>query len=333
VTRIRIIAEAGVNHNGSLDRALAMVDAAAAAGADCVKFQSFDPAALVTAYAEKADYQDRQTGAGSQMEMLSALRLGEAEHVALLARCKEAGIQFLSSAFDVESVEMLGRLGVREFKLSSGEITDLPVLRAIAKHAQSVLLSTGMATMGEIEAALGVLEAAGLARSRVTLLHCTTEYPAPPNEINLRAMAEMDEVFGLPVGYSDHSEGIAVSIAAAVMGAVVIEKHFTLDRSLPGPDHAASIEPSELAELVSAVRVVELALGTRHKRPTPSELRNATAVRKSIVAARTIEAGELLTAENLAAKRPGTGLSPMTWDAVVGTTAKRRFEGDEMIEL
>jgi len=333
VTQTRIIAEAGVNHNGSFDRALEMVDAAAAAGADAIKFQSFDPAALVTEYAQKAAYQARETGSGSQLEMLRALCLDEGEHRRLIERCGERRISFLSSPFDVASVEMLADLGVTEMKIASGEITDLPVLRAVARRAQSVLVSTGMATIEEIADALGVLEEAGLARGRITLLHCTTEYPAPFGDVNLNAMAELTRVFDLPVGYSDHTEGIEVSLAAAALGAVVIEKHFTLDRSLPGPDHSASIEPDELARLVSAIRNIDAALGSRHKAPTLTEHTNADVVRKSIVAARDIEAGELLDIGNLTTKRPGTGLSPMMWDSVCGTHAARSFARDEMIEL
>jgi N,N'-diacetyllegionaminate synthase len=333
VTGPRIIAEAGVNHNGSLERALLMVDAATDAGADAVKFQSFDPSALVAARAEKADYQARQTGPGTQLEMLESLRLDRRAHEILMKRCGERGIGFLSSVFDVGSVEMLAQLGVREFKVPSGEITDLPVLRAVAAHARSVLLSTGMSTVEEIAGALDALEQSGLSRGQVVLLHCTTEYPAPPDEVNLRAMAELETVFGLPVGYSDHTRGIEISVAAAALGAVVIEKHFTLDRELPGPDHAASIAPDELASLVAATRNVGRAMGEAHKQPTPSEQRNAAAVRKSIVASRRIEAGEVLTEANVTTKRPGLGLSPMSWDSVLGTPALHRFEPDEVIEL
>lgn len=333
MTRPRIIAEAGVNHNGSLARALDMVDAAAAAGADAVKFQSFNPAALVSAGAVKADYQEKQTGGGTQLEMLSALKLDEDAHVALIRRCEERGIAFLSTPFDVPSTELLASLGAREFKIASGEITDLPVLRAVARVAERALVSTGMATLGEIGEALDAFAAAGLPRDRITLLHCTTEYPAPMDEVDLLAMKEMGEIFGVPVGYSDHTEGIEVAIAAAALGAAVIEKHFTLDRTLPGPDHAASIEPDELAALVSATANVARALGEGHKTPTASELRNAPIVRKSIVAARTIEAGETFSEENVTAKRPGTGISPMLWDSIIGRTATRRFEPDEAIEL
>lgn len=333
MTAPRIIAEAGVNHNGSLERALAMVDAAAAAGADVVKFQSFDASALVSASAGKAAYQERTTGGGSQLEMLQALSLDADAHRSLIERCRERGVAFLSAPFDVGSVELLASLGVREFKLASGEITDLPVLRAVAGVAERVLLSTGMATLDEVGAAVDALVAAGLARDAITLLHCTTEYPAPIAEVNLLAMRELGDTFGLPVGYSDHTEGIEVSIAAAALGAAVIEKHFTLDRTLPGPDHAASIEPDELALLVRSARNAAAALGEPHKGPTASEARNAPVARKSIVAARTIEAGEAFTEENLTSKRPGTGMSPMLWDSVIGRVASRRFEADEAIGL
>jgi len=322
-----------VNHNGSLDLALRLVDEAAAAGADAVKFQSFNPAALASADAGKADYQSKHTGAGSQLEMLTGLQLDEAAHVALLDRCRAKGIAFLSAPFDLPSVELLSSLGIREFKIASGEITDLPVLRAVARRADTILMSTGMATLAEIAAALDALEEAGAARDRITLLHCTTEYPAPFDEVNLRAMAELRETFGLEVGYSDHTQGIEVSIAAVALGAVVIEKHFTLDRSMPGPDHAASLEPAELAELVSSARNVALALGEARKTPGAAELRNIPIVRKSIVASRRIEAGEVLTEDNVVAKRPGTGLSPMLWDSVIGTVASRPFDKDELIEL
>ena len=333
MSRVRIIAEAGVNHNGSVERALAMVDAAARAGADVVKFQSFNPEALVVASAAKADYQVRETGDGSQLEMLRTLRLDQLAHRRLIERCEAVGIEFLSSPFDVESVQMLASLGVNEFKIASGEVTDLPVLLAVARHAESVLLSTGMASMEEVEGALAALQKAGLARANVTLLHCTSEYPAPYSEVNLRAMVEMRRAFDLPVGYSDHTSGIEVSLAAVTLGAVVIEKHFTLDRGLPGPDHAASLEPEELANLVCAVRHVSEALGAARKKATPSERRNVAHARKSIVAARDIAAGELLTDENLTAKRPGGGLSPMLWDSIVGRRAQRSFTRDEMIAL
>jgi len=331
MSQVRIIAEAGVNHNGSIERALEMVDAAAQAGADTIKFQSFNPDLLVVASAAKAEYQMRETGDGSQLAMLRTLHLDRAAHQQLIARCETVGIGFLSSPFDVESVEMLASLGVQEFKIASGEITDLPVLRAVAQHAESALLSTGMATMDEVDDALTALETAGLERARITLLHCTSEYPAPYDEVNLRAMVEMGRTFSLPVGYSDHTSGIEVSMAAAALGAVAIEKHFTLDRGLPGPDHAASLEPDELASLVGAVDHVAEALGDTRKTAMPSEKRNAPYARKSIVAARDIAAGELLTEENLTAKRPGTGLSPMLWDSVVGTRAGRSFSRDEMI--
>lgn len=330
---VRIIAEAGVNHNGSLERALAMVDAAAHAGADAIKFQSFVPDALVSPQAEKAAYQAEQTGAGSQLEMLRALQLDEAAHESLIARCTLRGIAFLSSPFDIVSAQMLASLGVREFKLGSGEITNLPLLRAIARVADTLLLSTGMATTDEIGASLEALYECGLEKSRITLLHCTTEYPTPYEEVNLRAMASLGSRFSVAVGYSDHTRGFEVSIAAAALGAEVIEKHFTLARSLPGPDHAASVEPDELAAMVVAVRNVSTAMGSDVKAPTPSELRNLPLVRKSIVAARDIAAGDLLTEDVLTTKRPGTGISPMLWDSVIGTVATRAFARDEEIEL
>ncbi|HET6351099.1 MAG TPA: N-acetylneuraminate synthase [Coriobacteriia bacterium] len=333
MSRVRVIAEAGVNHNGSPDRALAMVDAAADAGADAIKFQSFVPEALVSPAAQKADYQKTQTGDGSQLEMLRALQLDAPSHERLLAACADRGIAFLSSPFDIPSVRLLASLGAREFKIASGEITNLPMLREIAACAESVLLSTGMATLDEIAAAIEALEAAGLERSRITVLHCTTEYPTPFDEVNLLAMAEIRDRFGIEIGYSDHTRGIEVSVAAAALGATVVEKHFTLDRSLPGPDHAASVEPDELASLVTAVRNVSVALGDGHKVPTPTESRNMPLVRKSIVAAAGIAKGETFTEANLTTKRPGTGLSPMLWDSVIGQQAPRAFAPDEMIEL
>jgi N,N'-diacetyllegionaminate synthase len=333
VTHIRVIAEAGVNHNGSIGRALEMVDAAADAGADAVKFQSFVPEALVAAGAPKAVYQEARTGPGSQLEMLASLRLDESAHRRLIERCSQRRIGFLSSPFDIESVEMLASLGVREFKIASGEITDLPVLRAIARSAETAILSTGMATLEEVSAALSALEAAGLPRNRITLLHCTTEYPAPFCDVNLRAMVTLGRVFDLPIGYSDHTQGTEVSIAAAAMGATLIEKHFTLDRTLPGPDHAASLEPEELKAMVSALRNVTAAMGAAEKMPTPAERRNMEVVRKSIVAAKAIGIGEVFSEANLTTKRPGSGMSPMLWDSVVGQRASRSYVPDELIEL
>ncbi len=331
--RVFVIAEAGVNHNGSLERALAMVDAAAEAGADAVKFQTFSADALVTRDAPKAGYQVETTGAGeSQYDMLKRLELSESDHDALVARCRERAIVFMSAAFDPASLSLLARLGIDRVKVPSGEMTNVPYLRRVAALGLPVLLSTGMATLDEVRAALEVLERAGCPRERVTVLHCTTEYPTPPEDVNLRAMLTMRDELGVRVGYSDHTEGIAVPVAAVALGAEVIEKHFTLDRGLPGPDHRASLEPAELAEMVSAIRVVERSLGDGVKRPSETETANAAVARKSIVAARAIRAGETLDADALAVKRPGTGVSPLRWDEVVGTVATRDYAPDEPVD-
>jgi len=334
VKRILVIAEAGVNHNGSLDIARRLVAAAAAAGADIVKFQTFAAERLVAPGAGKADYQKRATGvSGSQLDMLKRLELGRAAHEALIAGCREAGIEFLSTAFDLESVELLASLGLRRWKIPSGEITNLPYLRAVGGKGGEVLLSTGMSDLGEVEDAVAALEAAGTPRSRICLLHCTTEYPAPLDEVNLKAMAALGRAFGASFGYSDHTAGIAVPLAAAALGAAVIEKHFTLDRGMEGPDHKASLEPGELAAMVRGIRDIEAALGDGVKRPTASELKNREVARKSIVAARAIEAGEPFSPDNLTTKRPGNGLSPMEWDRVIGRRAGRGYLRDEAIEL
>jgi N,N'-diacetyllegionaminate synthase len=331
---VYVIAEAGVNHNGSLDTALALVDAAAAAGADAVKFQTFRAESLVAANAPKAAYQLETTSEEeSQLEMVRRLELDEAAHRELIARADERGIDFLSAPFDLESVRLLARLGLAIFKLPSGAVTDLPVLRAVGALGVDVILSTGMATLAEVEAALLAIEAAGTPRERVTVLHCTTEYPASPEDVNLRAMCTMKEQLAVRVGYSDHTMGIAVPMAAVALGATVIEKHFTLDRSMRGPDHRASLEPAELAEMIRAIRTVESALGSSLKQPAPAEMANARAARKSIVAARRIAAGEIFSDDDLTTKRPGTGLSPMLWDDVIGKPAPRDFEEDEAIEL
>lgn len=331
--RVFVIAEAGVNHNGSLARALDMVDAAVDAGADAVKFQTFSADRLVTREAPKADYQQRTTDASeTQYEMLKALELTEDDHAVLKARCEQRGVAFMSAAFDPESVELLARLGVDRIKVASGEITNLPYLRRVAALGLPLFLSTGMATLDEVAQALEALEAAGLPRSGVVVLQCTSEYPTPAADVNLTAMCAMRDALGVRVGYSDHTEGITAAVAAAALGASVIEKHFTLDRELPGPDHQASLEPDELAEMVRAIRFVEQALGHGDKRPAPSEAATAVVARKSIVAARPIRAGEVFSAESLAAKRPGTGISPMRWDEVVGTVAKRDYAADEPLD-
>jgi N,N'-diacetyllegionaminate synthase len=332
--RVYVIAEAGVNHNGSPQVALEMVRAAARAGADAVKFQTFRAESLASASAPKAGYQIDTTDASeSQLEMIHRLELDEATHVALIERCGELGIDFLSAPFDLESAEMLARLGLQTFKLPSGAVTDLPLLRLVGSFGVRVILSTGMATLEEAGAAVQALVASGTSRDGITVLHCTTEYPTPPADVNLRAMHTLADALGLPVGYSDHTNSIAVPIAAVALGACVIEKHFTLDRSMEGPDHRASLEPDELAQMVAAIRVVEAALGSAEKRPTVGEIENARAARKSIVAACEIRAGETLSDDNLTTKRPGTGLSPMLWDDVVGTASTRDFAKDEAIEL
>ena len=337
--RVYVIAEAGVNHNGSLEIAAEIVRAAKRAGADAVKFQAFRADALASPTAPKAAYQERETGsADSQLEMLRALEFGESQHAAMIALGREIGIDVLSSAFDLESLAMLVRLGLTTFKVPSGEITNLPYLRAVAAASAAtgggrVFLSTGMADMDEVEAAVAALEAAGLSRAALTLLHCSTEYPAPVQDVNLRAMIALRLCFGATVGYSDHTEGIAVAAAAVALGACVIEKHLTLDRTMVGPDHKASLEPAAFAEMVAAIRDVEAALGDGVKRPTRVELENRAIVRKSIVAARAIAAGEAFSAGNITTKRPGTGISPMRWDEVLGVAAPRDFAVDEEVEL
>ena len=333
-SRTLIIAEAGVNHNGDLALARQLIDVAAVAGADLVKFQTFTADRLATRTAQKADYQNRTTGTKeSQHEMLSRLELTDAMHHELIAHCATRKIDFFSTGFDIESVDLLVRHGQNHFKIPSGEITNLPYLRHIGRLGKSVILSTGMANLGEIEAAIDALEAAGTPRAMLTVLHCTTEYPTPMAEVNLRAMLSIHAAFGVAVGYSDHTQGIEVAIAAVAMGATVIEKHFTLDRNLPGPDHKASLEPAELNAMVAAIRNIEVALGDGIKRLTTSEARNRPVVRKSLVASRAIKSGALFTAENITAKRPATGISPMRWDEVIGKTALRDFGPDELIVL
>lgn len=332
--RVLIIAEAGVNHNGDLALAKQLVDAAADAGADLVKFQTFNADRLVTRDAKKADYQTHAIGAAdSHHEMLRKLELDLPMHQELIAHCAVRGIGFFSTGFDIESIDMLIGLGQDHFKIPSGEITNLPYLRHIGRLDKNVILSSGMATLGDIEAALAALEQAGTARDKLTVLHCTTEYPTPMHEVNLHAMRGIGAAFKVPVGYSDHTSGIEVATAAVALGATVIEKHFTLDRSLPGPDHQASLEPAELKAMVSAIRNIELALGDGVKRLTPSEARNKSVVRKSLVASQPIQAGAPFGAHNMACKRPGSGISPMRWDEVVGRTAGRNFAADELIEL
>ena len=329
-----IIAEAGVNHNGDLARARQLIDAAANAGADLVKFQTFSANRLVTRTATKAEYQTQTTDKQeSQHEMLRRLELSPDMHRELIAHCAARNIGFFSTAFDMESIDLLVSLGQDHFKIPSGEITNLPYLRQIGRLGKDVILSTGMATLGEIESAIDTLEQAGTPRVRITVLHCTTEYPTPMAEVNLRAMQSIQHAFGVDVGYSDHTPGIEVSIAAVAMGASVIEKHFTMDCNLPGPDHKASLEPEGLMAMVAAIRNIEIALGDGIKRLTASEAGNKPVMRKSLVASRTIKAGEIFSTKNITVKRPGTGISPMRWDEVIGRTASRDFAEEELIEL
>ena len=329
-----IIAEAGVNHNGSLETAKRLIEVAVEAGADRIKFQTFAADRLVATTARKADYQQQTTDvAESQHQMIHSLELSREMHEVLIAHCQQCGIQFFSTGFDPESIDLLASLGLDSFKVPSGEITNLLYLRHVGAYGKPVILSTGMANLGEIEAALAVLEEAGTVREQITVLHCNTEYPTPMQDVNLRAMLSIREAFGVAVGYSDHTLGIEVPIAAVALGATVIEKHFTLDRNLPGPDHRASLEPEELKTMVSAIRNIERALGDGIKRPRPSEVKNVLIARKSIVASREIRTGERLNSDNLTVKRPGIGISPMRWDEVLGRVASRDFSEDELIEL
>ena len=333
--RTLIIAEAGVNHNGDMQMARRLIGVAARAGADLVKFQSFRADALVAATAPKADYQRATTDKNeSQHAMIARLELSRQDHEQLIEECRARGIAFFSTAFDEESLDTLIELGIDRIKVPSGELTNLPLLRHVASKQLPVILSTGMATLGEIEDAIGVLEDGGVPRGRITALHCNTEYPTPMQDVNLAAMASIRTALGVDVGYSDHTMGIEVSIAAVALGATVIEKHFTLGRGLSGPDHSASLEPAELVEMVRAIRNIERALsGDGIKRPSPSEAKNKPIARKSIVAAHGIAAGEAFSAVNLTTKRPGTGISPMRWDEVIGKQAPRAFAADELIEL
>lgn len=332
--RTLIIAEAGVNHNGDIALAKKLIDVAAEAGADIVKFQTFKADRQVVRNVGKADYQKLTTdGVESQHEMLRRLELTADMHTELIAHCNARKITFLSTGFDIESVDLLAGLGQACFKIPSGEITNLPYLRHIGALGRSVVLSTGMATLGEIEAAVDVLEQAGTSRPDITVLHCTTEYPTPMSEVNLRAMQSIGVALGVAAGYSDHTPGIEVAIAAVALGATVVEKHFTLDRGLPGPDHKASLEPAELKAMVAAIRNIEIALGDGVKRLTPGERKNKPFARKSLVASKPIAAGSMFTADNVTAKRAGLGISPMRWDEVLGRKAGRDFEEDDPIEF
>lgn len=331
---VLIIAEAGVNHNGDLGIARRLIEVAAEAGADLVKFQTFNADRLVTRKAKKAEYQIEGGRPGeSQHAMIRSLELTREMHEELIDHCRRCGIGFYSTAFDAESIDLLADLGLQSFKIPSGEVTNLPFLRHVGKYGKPVILSTGMSELSEIEAALKVLESSGTARDKITVLHCNTEYPTPMKDVNLRAMLTIRNELNVAVGYSDHTLGMEVSIAAVAMGATVIEKHFTIDRTLAGPDHKASLEPDELTAMVRALRNVESAMGDGIKRPSDSEIKNILIARRSIVAARPIQCGEVFSNANLAAKRPGTGLSPMQWDDVVGRRATRDYDVDEFIVL
>ena len=334
MNRTIIIAEAGVNHNGRYDLALKMVDEDKRAGADYVKFQTAKPELVISTFAPKAEYQKETTGEGeSQLDMCRAIHLPLTDYKPLKDYCDKVGIGFMSTPFDLVSIDVLEPLDMDYYKIPSGEITNLPYLRKIASKGRKVIISTGMCEMEEIEAALQVLEAGGLKRSDILVLHCNTEYPTPMSDVNLRAMLDIRNRLGVEVGYSDHTCGIEVPIAAVALGAKVIEKHFTLDKTMAGPDHKASLEPDELKAMVDAIRNIESALGDGRKRVTESERPNIVVARKSIVASRPIAKGEMLTEENIAVKRPGNGVSPMLWDSVLGRTAPRDFQYDELIEL
>lgn len=351
-----IIAEAGVNHNGSFEKACELVEAAAEAGADIVKFQTFDANMLVTAGAQKADYQKSNTGEGSQLEMLQKLMLSQDEFFKLMDHANQKKIEFLSTAFDIESQRFLqNKINLTKFKIPSGEITNGPLILETARSQKPIILSTGMATIDEIQDALSVIafgytnrdqipgknsfreafdsdEGQKKLQQNVTVLHCTTEYPAPFDEINLRAMFELGRRFNLPIGYSDHTVGIEIPIAAVALGATVIEKHFTLDKSMEGPDHKASLDPAELKSMVTAIRHIERALGYDQKAPSRSELANAKIARKSLVALDRIETGDAFSEKNITAKRPGTGISPMKYWQYLGETAKQSYEKDDLLQ-
>lgn len=330
--KVLVIAEAGVNHNGDLNLAYKMVDEAKKAGADIVKFQTAKPELVISKFAQKADYQKETTGSEeSQLEMCKKIHLKFEEYIPLKKYCEKVGIQFLSTPFDLDSIDFLEEIGCDIWKIPSGEITNLPYLIKIAATHKPIILSTGMCTMDEVEVAIETLNRYGA--GTISLLHCTTEYPTPYAEVNLKAMCSLKERFGLEVGYSDHTKGIEVPIAAVAMGATIIEKHFTLDKTMEGPDHKASLEPDELAAMVCAIRNIEKAIGNGIKVPTSSELKNIEIARKSIVAKRKISEGEIFSEENITTKRPGNGISPMKWFEVLGQKAVRDFEEDELIEL
>lgn len=335
IKHVQIIAEAGVNHNGSLEIAKQLIDKAVEAGVDIIKFQTFKSEKLVSKAARQAEYQQRNIGKNDegQLAMLKKLELSQTDHEELISYCHERGIRFFSTAFDMDSIDYLHSLNMGLWKIPSGEITNYPYLRKIAHFNEPVILSTGMCELSDIEAAMNVLLEFGVKKEQITILHCNTEYPTPFGDVNLKAMIEIGEQFGVQIGYSDHTKGIEVPIAAVALGATVIEKHFTLDKNMEGPDHKASLEPDELKAMVSAIRNIEQALGTGHKTISESERKNIEIARKSIVAARPIKAGELLTEENLTVKRPGNGINPMRWNEVIGTRAVQSFNEEDPIQL
>ena len=332
MTKVKIIAEAGVNHNGDIELAKRLIEEAAQAGADMIKFQTFTASKVISRSAPKAKYQKVTTDKEeSQLEMAKKLELDSKAHRLLQAHSQKMGLQFLSTPFDLDAVDLLVSLGLKIFKIPSGEITNLPLLKKVGGLRAEIFLSTGMACLGEIESAIEVLIQAGTSKNLITVLHCNTEYPTPMSDVNLLAMQTIQKALQVNIGYSDHTLGIEVPTAAVAIGATVIEKHFTLDRQLPGPDHQGSAEPREFKEMVKAIRNIELALGDGLKRPSPSETPNLEIARKSIVASRRIRKGEILSTENLTTKRPGTGMSPMLWDSVIGTLSSRDFQEDDLI--
>ena len=333
--KVIIIAEAGINHNGDIKQAKKLIDAAVDAGVDYVKFQTFKTGKVVTKSAKRAEYQSANSSTDeSQYDMITRLELSEEAHLELVEYCREKGVKFLSTGFDLESLDFLNKVGIPMFKIPSGEITNLPYLRKIAGFKKPVVMSTGMANMDEVREAYEILINSGLEKEQITIVHCNTEYPTPMDDVNLTAMLDIRREFGTDTGYSDHTMGIEVPIAAVALGARVIEKHFTLDRNLPGPDHRASLEPETLKAMVLAIRNTEQAIsGSGKKEPSPSEIKNKPVARKSIVAARNIKKGEVFTEDNLTVKRPGIGISPMQWDHVIGTNADKDFAEDELITV
>lgn len=331
--RVFIIAEVGVNHNGKIAIAKKMIDIAKDAGADAVKFQTFKAESFISKFAPKAEYQKKRTRMReSQLDMVKRLEFDVDEHKELIRHCKKRGIIFLSSPFDLESIDLLNNLGLKIFKIPSGEIVNVPYLRKIGSLGKKVIMSTGMADLEEIKSALNILVESGTPKENITILHCNTEYPSPFRDVNLLAMSTIKDALKVGVGYSDHTLGIEIPIAAATLGATVIEKHFTLDKDMAGPDHKASLEPLELKRMVEAIRNIEKAFGDGVKRPSPSELRNIKIIRKSIVAKRDIKKGEFFTEENITAKRPATGLNPFEWDNIIGERAKKDFRKDRLVE-